>query len=545
MSAIEALLGPRPGAHDHLPLQTSRTLLVGSDVLIHLQEDESRGEVTLYSVPGIMQEGGWVSERTEAWAHVLPHPEYGQVRCALVVNPGTREVFLSETWPRASLDLVTPGAATECACRAASRVARHAAGAPRRSRCRFCFYLINQRRPLMAGRIPSGWLRSSIPGSAAPISDPSSPHGGVRIPALRIHGDVVEPSTVEGSLHQFQFLPDTAEFVQVGAIPEFPPVLPSFRELDQSIQRDRTLQSGLRDRALSADEDSDGDLDAAFDTVDPYREQQQVSREWRLDKEKGERKGRVDPFGVQQFQSSNPAAMSGRFVGDASPAELADLHGLMMSGWHSLQTPMAPSFLHDRVPRGHPSYSFQAPPRGMPTQGQPIGATVVMANRRDLNLQALGTAPHSAVAKPSGHVPCAFFGDAEAAVAALKAQKAKGHQRIVSALQEKNSFEDMVKYTKKLRNLQQASQLLRVSRNWQEAGHLEASQLLAILFLFACHCPAQECRLAQLLPVPWPPGLQEWEERCFDGWRKSLARKFSPGRAETFALLKRRYPGNH
>lgn len=111
MSAIEALLGPRPGAHaaHHQLTQAPRTLLVGSDVLIHLQEDESRGEVTLYSVPGYMQEGGWLSERTETWSHVLPHPEHEQVLCALVVEPGTREVFLAETWPRAALDQVTLG----------------------------------------------------------------------------------------------------------------------------------------------------------------------------------------------------------------------------------------------------------------------------------------------------------------------------------------------------------------------------------------------------------------------------------------------------
>ena len=109
MSAIESLLGPYPGAPADHAVQPIRTLLVGTDVLIHLQEDESREEVTLYSVPGCMQETEWLSERTEAWAHVLPHPAHEHAICVLTVNPGTREVFLSQTWPRAALDQVTFG----------------------------------------------------------------------------------------------------------------------------------------------------------------------------------------------------------------------------------------------------------------------------------------------------------------------------------------------------------------------------------------------------------------------------------------------------
>lgn len=109
MSAIESLLGPDPGAHAGQPARTPRTLLVDTDVLIHLQEDESREEVTLYSVPGSMQEVAWLSGRTEAWSHVLPHPAQEHAVCALTVDPETREVFLSETWPRAALDQVTLG----------------------------------------------------------------------------------------------------------------------------------------------------------------------------------------------------------------------------------------------------------------------------------------------------------------------------------------------------------------------------------------------------------------------------------------------------
>lgn len=109
MSAIESLLGRLPEGHAGPSVHTPRTLLVGGDVLIHLQEDESREEVILYSVPGSMQEVAWLSERTEAWSDALPHPAHEQAVCALIVNPGTREVFLSATWPRAALDQVALG----------------------------------------------------------------------------------------------------------------------------------------------------------------------------------------------------------------------------------------------------------------------------------------------------------------------------------------------------------------------------------------------------------------------------------------------------
>ncbi|KWT92124.1 hypothetical protein APY03_3038 [Variovorax sp. WDL1] len=103
------MLGRIPDGHAGPSAHSPRTLLVGSDVLIHLQEDESREEVTLYSVPGSMQEVAWLSGRIEAWSHVLPHPAHEQAVCALTVDPRTREVFLSETWPRAALDQVTLG----------------------------------------------------------------------------------------------------------------------------------------------------------------------------------------------------------------------------------------------------------------------------------------------------------------------------------------------------------------------------------------------------------------------------------------------------
>jgi len=109
MSAIESLLGPPPECPEGQTVPAPRTLLVGGDVLIHLQEDESREEVTLYSVPGSMQEVAWLSERTEVWAHVLPNPAHEEAVCALIVNPATRQVFLADTWPRAALDLVTLG----------------------------------------------------------------------------------------------------------------------------------------------------------------------------------------------------------------------------------------------------------------------------------------------------------------------------------------------------------------------------------------------------------------------------------------------------
>jgi hypothetical protein len=39
----------------------------------------------------------------------MPHPAHEGARCALTVEPATRQVFLSETWPRAAVDLVVLG----------------------------------------------------------------------------------------------------------------------------------------------------------------------------------------------------------------------------------------------------------------------------------------------------------------------------------------------------------------------------------------------------------------------------------------------------
>ena len=109
MSAIETLLGPCPGNPYASAGNAPRTLLMEGDVFIHLQEDESREEITFYSVPGSMQEVEWLSARTEAWSDVLPHPAHEHARCALTVDPATRQVFLSETWPRAAVDVVVLG----------------------------------------------------------------------------------------------------------------------------------------------------------------------------------------------------------------------------------------------------------------------------------------------------------------------------------------------------------------------------------------------------------------------------------------------------
>ena len=109
MSAIDALLGPCPGHPDASTGNAPRTLLMEDDVFIYLQEDESREEVTFYSAPGSMQEVEWLSARTEPWSDVLPHPAHAQARCLLTVDPATRQVFLSETWPRAAVDLVVLG----------------------------------------------------------------------------------------------------------------------------------------------------------------------------------------------------------------------------------------------------------------------------------------------------------------------------------------------------------------------------------------------------------------------------------------------------
>jgi hypothetical protein len=108
MSAIDSLLGPRPGPLPDTADQP-RTLLLDDDVMVHLQEDESREHVVVYSIPGRMEEVDWLMERTEPWCHVLRHPAYADASAMLSADPATRDVFLAEKWPRAVLDRVTFG----------------------------------------------------------------------------------------------------------------------------------------------------------------------------------------------------------------------------------------------------------------------------------------------------------------------------------------------------------------------------------------------------------------------------------------------------
>ncbi|GAA4356996.1 hypothetical protein GCM10023165_50460 [Variovorax defluvii] len=107
MSAIESLLGPRPGPTTANP--APRTLLLGDDVLIHLHEDEHRETVVLYSVPGRADQATWLDELEESWSCVLRHPGHEEATAALIIEPSTRQVFLADSWPRAALDFVTLG----------------------------------------------------------------------------------------------------------------------------------------------------------------------------------------------------------------------------------------------------------------------------------------------------------------------------------------------------------------------------------------------------------------------------------------------------
>ena len=105
MSAIDALLGPASG---HLALNP-RTLLVDEDVIVHLQEDESREEVTIYSVPGRMRDAEWLDPGAQPWSHAVPLGSDDRAVSVVTVNAGTRDVFLSDVWPRAALDAATFG----------------------------------------------------------------------------------------------------------------------------------------------------------------------------------------------------------------------------------------------------------------------------------------------------------------------------------------------------------------------------------------------------------------------------------------------------
>ena len=107
MSAIESLLGRPPEPPPGQPAMTPRTLLLHDDVMIHLLEDETREEVTIYSVPGRMQDAAWLDAGEQAWTHAVPLGRDTRAVSVLSIAPDTRDVFLADVWPRAALDAVS------------------------------------------------------------------------------------------------------------------------------------------------------------------------------------------------------------------------------------------------------------------------------------------------------------------------------------------------------------------------------------------------------------------------------------------------------
>lgn len=132
-----------------------------------------------------------------------------------------------------------------------------------------------------------------------------------------------------------------------------------------------------------------------------------------------------------------------------------------------------------------------------------------------------------------------FSGNADAAVRALQKPLARSSQTCVHELQAQTSFVNMVNYVRTLTS-DQASQLLRVSKSCRDVGEIEASQLLAVLFLFACCSPRKDCEFESLLPFTWPPGLREWREPCMTDWRQSM-KNAGDVKVQTLAFLENRY----
>jgi len=104
MSAIESLLGPSPCLGAQGTGLTPRTLLVGEDVLVHLQEDATREEVAIYSLPGRLDQFRWDDAACSPWSHAVPLCADGRGHAVVVVDPETGNVFVADVWERAALD---------------------------------------------------------------------------------------------------------------------------------------------------------------------------------------------------------------------------------------------------------------------------------------------------------------------------------------------------------------------------------------------------------------------------------------------------------
>ncbi|MDR6854666.1 hypothetical protein [Variovorax guangxiensis] len=109
MSALDNLLGPRRNGDQPVSDEAPRTLLLGDDMLLHLQEDQTAERVTLYSVLGRVPRDARLLERDEPWWCALDEVTHDGARAMLCVDHIDGDIFLVHEAPRARLDRVAFG----------------------------------------------------------------------------------------------------------------------------------------------------------------------------------------------------------------------------------------------------------------------------------------------------------------------------------------------------------------------------------------------------------------------------------------------------
>jgi len=102
MSALDALLGPRPGPP--VVSNSPRTLLFDGGEKLYLQEDDALENIVVFSRPGDVESLDWLAGQTDPWRVTARHPRHDRVSSTLAVEPGTGRVYIADAWPRALFD---------------------------------------------------------------------------------------------------------------------------------------------------------------------------------------------------------------------------------------------------------------------------------------------------------------------------------------------------------------------------------------------------------------------------------------------------------
>ena len=547
MSAIEALLGPCPGNPDASTGNTQRTLLMEDDVFIHLQEDESREEVTFYSVPGSMQEVEWLSARTEAWSDVLPHPAHEQARCALTVDPTTRQVFLSETWPRAAVDLVVLGQLLERAHRTAPPVAGHAAAAGgcggaaepdnrRDDRLNFNSTYGSWTRGYpthtltgQASLNPKGTVHpADIPGTSSVrqlvgYSAPTLPQEAYLRPMIPPDSDPYDPSEEfeyfgpgdpvgAGSLYSAQL--DTSPRMTPNSDGDFEePVAPVRQYLGmQTKQRQEFYQLPMQQLAL---------LPPYYVPQEPASAAVQPGKT--LPHQPSQMPADQQFPSIRNLQPNEPRRVGGKTAvnpgGTPNPHEKkkqrVEQTLVFTRANDSALQPRTQKLAVNRVPiesrQSIPALFELTPEKLAQLHRRSVPEKMQLSFVLDLDSKR-------SVAR-FGSLPARSDLDPQALVAALRKMDLYNRSPLLLKLQEQNSFADMVGVVNKLppaytQRETRANAMLKAMQTWEGASPIPSAEcsLMALLYLFAgCASRMEGLRavLKRHLPKNWPPSLED------------------------------------